>query len=87
MVTQRQIAESVAGLRAVARDLHGAADGEPVPETKGKIVSASVSGLRAHADFLERVVRELLELVDDEEPITLPRGESPAQSTPGPLSG
>lgn len=86
MVTQRQIAESVGGLRAVARDLHEAADGEPVPDTRGKIVSASVSGLRAHADFLERVVRELLELIDDEEVIRLPRGGLPVGSTSEPLS-
>ncbi len=64
-ITQRQIAESVAGLKLVARDLIEAADGDAVEGTKGRIVMTTVKGLRSHADFLDRVATELLELVDD----------------------
>lgn len=67
-VTQRTLAETVSELHKVSRDLREAADGEPLPGTKGKIVPASIRGLRSHADFLDRVADELLELIDERPP-------------------
>jgi hypothetical protein len=68
-VTQRMLAETVSELCKVARDLREAADEEPLPETKGKVVPASVRGLRSYADFLDRVGRELMELIDGDTPV------------------
>ena len=69
VVTQRQLAESIINLSQVSKDLRGAADAEPLEETRGRHVPASVQGLRSHADFIDRVVSELLSLIDDEEPV------------------
>ena len=65
-VTQRQIAESIAGLKLVVKDLTEAADSDPVEGSKGRIVMTTVKGLRSHADFLDRVASELLELIPEE---------------------
>jgi hypothetical protein len=72
-VTQRTLAETISELRKVGRDLRGAADEEPIPGTKGKIVPASARGLRAYGDFLDRVADELLTLIDDEAPVEVER--------------
>lgn len=74
-VTQRMLADSALQLRITAKDLLDAANGEPLVGTKGSIVPASVVGLRAYSEFLERVSEELLALVDDEEPVEVPRGD------------
>ena len=68
-VTQRILAETVSELRKVSRDFRTTADGEPLPGTKGKVIPVSAPGLRASADFLERVAQELLELIDGETPV------------------
>jgi len=72
-VTQRQLAESITGLARIAQDLREAADADPLEDTRGLLVPASVKGLRMHADFLERVTQELLKLIDDEIPVKLPK--------------
>lgn len=71
-VTQRQLVETVSGLRSVARDLRENADGEPIEKTKGRAVPSSVTGLRSHADFLERAADEILQLIDNENPVKVP---------------
>ena len=78
-VTQRQLVETISELHKVSRDLLEAADAEPLPDTRGKIVPASVRGLRGFAEFLDRVSRELTELVEDT-PVTVEKG--PATSAP-----
>jgi hypothetical protein len=57
MVTQRDISETVHGLRQEAR--------EPV-------VVVKVSGLVTTAEYLEAVASELGTLIDDETPIRVP---------------
>jgi len=71
-VTQRQLAETIAGLRTLARDLRESSEQEPIPGTKGTAVPASVEGLRSHAEFLERAAEELILLIDDDVPIEVP---------------
>jgi hypothetical protein len=72
-VTQRQLAETIAGIQSIAQDLRGATDVEPIPDTRGRIVPASAEGLKSHAEFLERAARELLNLIDDDVPIEVPK--------------
>jgi len=82
MVTQRQLAESVSDLRLVAKDLRATADGEPLQGSKGKAVGASVRGLRSRADFLDRVAEEILTLIDDETPVSVPKDQTPPKVDP-----
>jgi len=83
-VTQRQLVETISELRKVARDLEEVADGEPLPETRGKVVPASRRGLQAFSDFLDRVAEELTELIEDK-PVEVPKGLSSAPGK-GPAS-
>jgi len=73
-VTQRMLADSAVQMRLIAKDLREAANGEPLAGTKGLAVPASVIGLRAYSEFLDKASEELLALVDDEDPVEVPRG-------------
>lgn len=59
-VTQRDIAESVAGLRDIAKDLRSAMEN---PE--GGRAAVRVSVMLNHAAYLEQVAGELLSLIPD----------------------
>ena len=61
--TQRDIAESVTGLRGVAADLYAAAQGETVQDMEPPTVLTTVQGLTNAADFLTTVANELMELI------------------------
>ena len=72
-VTQRQLAESYAGLMKIAQELREAARGKPLNGFETAVVPLRASGLRTHAEFLDRVAAELLELVDDEMIVEVPQ--------------
>lgn len=82
-VTQRDLAETISEMHNVARDLRETADDEPIVGTKGKAVPASIKGLRSSADFLDQVVQELRELLDDEKPIVVPKEDPTLSSEDG----
>jgi hypothetical protein len=69
VVTQRDIAETVQGLRQEARGLRSAALTRPIPDMAEPVVVVKVAGLIATAEYLEAVAAELLTLIDDRKPI------------------
>jgi len=60
--TQRDIAETVSELRSVSRDLRSAAEGTPVEGMNG-VVLISAKGLVQHANYLDVVADELMQLI------------------------
>jgi hypothetical protein len=64
-VTVRDLAETIAGLRRLADDLRGSADGGPFEGIEEGFVVARRSGLKSGAEFLDRVIDELLDLMPE----------------------
>jgi hypothetical protein len=62
-VTQRDIVDSIIGLRGVARDLRQATDSPLVAGVSPTAVPLSVEGLIRHATYLETVADELQTLI------------------------
>jgi len=73
MVTVRNIAETIVGLKRIARDLRATSESQPVEGLTPAAVLARSSGLLQHALYLEGVADELLQLVPEEE-VELPEG-------------
>lgn len=71
-VTQRDIVDSIIGLRELARDLRNASDGPTVAKINPPAVPVSVQGLLRHAVYLETVADELRGLVLDTDVIVPP---------------
>lgn len=59
-ITQRDIAESAAGLQNVAKDLRSAVD-----VSEGGVSQVKVSAMQNHAAYLDQVASELLTLIPD----------------------
>lgn len=74
-ITQRDIAETVLGLRQEARSLRSAAATRPIPDMDEPVVVVKVSGLMATAEYLEQVAAELVTLIDDQKKVRIPTGE------------
>ena len=62
-VTQRDIHDTIVGLRQTAKDLRETASTAPLPDYATPTVPASVSGLIAQATFLEQTADELRLLI------------------------
>lgn len=62
-VTQRDIHDTIVGLRQTAKTLRDAASGTPLEGYKVATVPASVSGLLAQASYLEQIADELRLLI------------------------
>lgn len=71
-VTQRDLVESVSGLQSIAKDLRGAANSKPIPGFEHPVVPVGAQGLLHHAAFLDRVVGEILQLIEDK-PVKVPK--------------
>lgn len=69
MVTQRDIAETISGLRKVSKDLREAANGKPLEGISIAAVPVAVAPLLGHAEFLDQASEELLQLIDGESPV------------------
>ena len=70
-VTQRDIVDSIIGLRNIARDLRQATDSPLVKGVSPAAVPLSVEGLIRHANYLETVADELQTLIPPKK-ITIP---------------
>lgn len=64
-VTQRDIAETVLGLRQEALGLRSAASARQIPDMDEPAVVVTVAGLTATAEYLDQVASELLTLIDE----------------------
>lgn len=66
IVTQRDIVDSITGLRAVAKDLRRATDSPTVKDVYPPAVPLSIQGLLTTAAYLDEVADELQALIPDE---------------------
>jgi len=66
IVTQRDIVESITGLRAVAKDLRRATDSPTVKDVHPPAVPLSIQGLLMAATYIDQVADELQNLIPDE---------------------
>lgn len=65
-ITQRDLLESIVGLRAIAHDLRVATE-----HAEGSTVEVSVRGMMEHATYLDQVANELAGLIPDR-PVKIP---------------
>jgi len=62
-ITQRDLVDSITGLRGIAKDLRQAVDSPTVAGVAPPAVPLSVQGLLRHAVYLETVADELQQLI------------------------
>lgn len=72
-LTQRDIVDTIVGLRASAEDLRTLTRGTPVEGMTPTMVMAKVSDLQAMAQYLTTIADELLALIPDKEIPNLPK--------------
>lgn len=71
MITQRDILETIEGLRQEARSLRAAAQTPPIPDMAEPVVVVNAAGLTATAAYLDDVASELAELIDNSKPVRI----------------
>ena len=75
-ITQRDLAETIVGLKQAAQSLTAAASTQPVPDMGEPVVIVKVAGLIAVAEYLETVAAELLTLVEERPVEVKPNSDS-----------
>ena len=70
-ITQRDIAESIVGIRDICKDLRSVTDGQ-----KGSTVTIAVAPMLRHIAYLDQVANELMTLIP-EDPVIVPPDDRP----------